>query len=171
MITPYFEDGPIPCKIIFDTPVEYSFTNKTTGATESKMILVWDFNPIERFLVTDSSGNKIVDKPHGNLKWNENLNKNIIYFPLPVESVEGGGYGYDIGFTEDNFSLTVEAASFAEFEIFRALVKLNTGERSGVMIFGRTWYDIIVRTSSAGGQAGGQPLNYNVTITIVGSLR
>lgn len=168
IINPWFGNGPVPCIMTFNNPVEFTIHNSTTGASEVRRVNTWNFNPSGRGMeIKDNSGNMIMSCTVGNLRITENINKNIIYLPMPVEDEKGGGYGYDIGFTEDTFSLTGVVGHFAAYEILRALVKSNNGETSGTLLLGQTTYKVLLRMASGGGVANGQPITYAVTATIV----
>ena len=93
----------------------------------------------------------------GNVSITRGINKNIMFTPLPVSEYLEGGLAVDIGFTEDNFSISVEAYSYDEYRYLMGLVKCNTGLWSGTFKVGPDdWnpsvldsYTVVIRTCNS----------------------
>lgn len=106
----------------------------------------------------------------GGFKWSRTNNKNAIYVQLPVESMDEGGYGYDLGFLQDNFTLDYSTNDYWEYYRFMALVKTNTGEKVGVLRIGYAGaveeYNVIIRYISANGDAGSELIAISCTLTV-----
>lgn len=112
----------------------------------------------------------------GNVSISRGINKNIMFTTLPVKTYLGGGLAVDIGFSEDNFSISVETYSFDEYRYLNALVKCNTGLRSGTFSMGPDdgdpsvldQYVVVVRTCNSKMEPGkGFYAKMDITISAV----
>ena len=120
--------------------------------------------------------------PRGDFKWSRNINKNAIYVTLPVgEGVSAGanpltegGYGYDLGFLQDNFVLELKTTNYTEYERLVNLIKTNTGEKPASLKIGYgstpTEYNVMPRYCNFTGAAGGDLITVSVTLTVVSKV-
>ena len=79
------------------------------------------------------------------------LNKNIVYTKLPTEEDTDGGFGYDLGFTEDTFTFSITTFDYDEMDKIFTLAKTinaTNGTIHGVLLFHSKTYNVIVRTGA-----------------------
>lgn len=114
----------------------------------------------------------------GNVSISRGINKNIMFTTLPVSKYLEGGLAVDIGFSEDNFTISVETYSIDEYRYLNALIKCNTGLRSGTFYMGPDdrdpslldRYIVVVRTCNTKLESGkGFYAKMDVTISVVNS--
>lgn len=106
----------------------------------------------------------------GNVEVTRSINKNLIQSPLPVEEYDEGGLCVDIGMCDDTFSITMETYSWAEYRLLAALVKENTGLRSGVFTYGADSFIVAVRNCSFTNSPGqGDYFKISIALTVVNS--
>lgn len=122
--------------------------------------------------LTHSTYSKVVDLLSlGSFKWQRNLNKNSIYVQLPVETGDEGGYGYDLGFVQDDYVFELVFKNYNEYRRLMALIKTNVGEVAGELKIGYTGtvdtYNYIVRYCNSSGDDGGGHIKLSLTLTIV----
>lgn len=112
-------------------------------------------------------------EPRGGTKWTRMLNKNIIYTKLPTEEDTDGGFGYDLGFTEDTFTFSITTFDYDEMDKIFTLAKTinaTNGTIHGVLLFHSKTYNVIVRTVQSTGLPGGNRCNVTLTCTVVGDF-
>ena len=140
------------------TGIEMTLTFNQGISVNGQMINTVILNPSTRY--SDNS-------PRGNCKWSRTINKNVTYMALPTDSLEGGGFGYDLGFVEDTFTFNVQTASFVEYTTIMNLIKLNSGVTSGTLSIAGLDYNVLVKSGSASGQSGNNLITYSITMVVV----
>jgi len=112
-------------------------------------------------------------EPRSGARWTRMLNKNIVYTKLPTDEETDGGFGYDLGFTEDTFTFTYKTFDYDEIDKVFGLAKTinsTNGSIHGVLLFRTKVYNVIIRTVQATGLPGGNQCNVTITCTVVGDF-
>lgn len=112
------------------------------------------------------------DAPRGNFQWGRTYNTNAIYIKEAASDPEqDGGFGFDLGFSEDNFTLSFTTYSYDEaFRIIDIIKKYTLATVSGVMKLYNREYNFIVRTCNQQALKGSSQVNMTITLTVVGDF-
>jgi len=107
----------------------------------------------------------------GDFKWSRNINKNAIYVQLPVEKPDEGGYGYDLGFLQDDITVTMRFYDIDKYRDLISLIKSNVGEVTAVLRIGMPpkvdEFNVLVRSCTVEGDSGGTNIQMSVVMTVV----
>lgn len=117
-------------------------------------------------------GNPRLSDPSGGLKWGRVYNTNALYIKEAAsDSEQDGGFGYDLGFSEDTFNISYITFSYDEaFRIVDLVKNYSQSQVSGAIEIYTRKYNFITRTCNMQGLSGGNKVSVNLTITVVGSF-
>lgn len=127
-------------------------------------------NPDPSRVIDFTSAQTTYPEARGNFQWGRTYNTNAIYIKEAASDPEqAGGFGFDLGFSEDTFTISFTTFSYDEaFRIVDIIKTYSLNTVSGVMKLYNREYNFIVRTCNQQALKGGSQVNMTITLTVVG---
>lgn len=129
-------------------------------------------NPDPSRVIDFTSSQTTYTNPRGNFKWGRTYNTNALYIKeAAADPSQEGGFGFDLGFSEDNFTLSFTTFNYDEaFRIIDIIKTYSLSTSSGIIKIYNRQYPFLVRTCNQQALAGSSQVNMTLTITIVGDF-
>lgn len=127
-----------------------------------------DSSRVVDFTVTQPS----TANPRGNFRWGRTYNTNALYIKeAAADPSQEGGFGFDLGFSEDTFTLSFTTFNYDEaFRVVDIIKRYSLSTSSGVFKIYNRQYPFLVRTCTQQALAGSSQVNMMLSITVVGDF-
>lgn len=129
-------------------------------------------NPDPSRVVDFTSAQSTYQNPRGNFQWGRSYNTNAFYIKeAAADPEQDGGFGFDMGFSEDNITLTFTTFNYDEaFRIIDIIKRYSLSTASGVIKLYNRQYEFLMRSCNLQAIKGGSQVNMTLTLTVVGSF-
>lgn len=129
-------------------------------------------NPDPSRVVDFTSIQSTYANPRGGFQWGRAYITNAYYIKeAAADPEQEGGLGFDLGFSEDNFTISFTTYNYDEaFRIIDIIKKYSLATSHGVMKLYNREYEFMIRNCNQQALKGGNQINMTITLTVVGSF-